>query len=100
MAVSLVRSRAMITKTLSRTEWEEVPDGAVLQEEGIVVETGAYEDLRRRFPTVPVVGTGRASTPICTPRGPSVTRRPGTPSRAAAGAGTTPRRWCRPRRTA
>ncbi len=30
MAVSLVRSRAMITKTLSRTEWEEVPDGAVL----------------------------------------------------------------------
>lgn len=59
MAVSLVRSRAMITKTLSRTEWEEVPDGAVLQEDGIVVETGAYEDLRRRFPTVPVVGTGR-----------------------------------------
>lgn len=59
MAVSLVRSRAMITKTLSRTEWEEVPDGAVLQEDGIVVETGAYDDLHRRHPTVPVVGTGR-----------------------------------------
>ena len=31
MAVTLVRSRAMITKTLSATAWEEIADGALIQ---------------------------------------------------------------------
>jgi cytosine/adenosine deaminase-related metal-dependent hydrolase len=59
MAVSLVRSRAMITKTLSATEWEEIPDGAVLQEDGIITAVGTYEDLHTRHPSVPVIGTGK-----------------------------------------
>ena len=59
MAVSLVRSRAMITKTLSATEWEEIPDGAVLQEDGIITAVGTYDDLHRKHPAVPVIGTGK-----------------------------------------
>lgn len=59
MAVSLVRSRAMITKTLSRTEWEEIPDGALLQEDGIITAIGGFAELQAQHPTVPVVGTGR-----------------------------------------
>ena len=39
MATTLIRSRAMITRTLSATEWEEIADGAILQEDGIVVAT-------------------------------------------------------------
>lgn len=59
MAVSLIRSRAMITRTISATEWEEVADGAVLQENGIITAVGTYDDLHRSHPTVPVIGTGR-----------------------------------------
>lgn len=59
MAVSLVRSRSMITRALSRSTWEEVADGAVLQEDGIITAVGTYDDLHRRHPTVPVIGTGR-----------------------------------------
>ena len=55
MTQSLVRSRAMITRTLSATEWEEIPDGAVLQEDGIITAVGTYDDLHRKHPTVPVV---------------------------------------------
>ena len=59
MTVSLVRSRAMIAKTLSRTEYEEIADGAVLQEDGIITAVGTYDDLHRKHPTVPVIGSGR-----------------------------------------
>ncbi|MDB5372283.1 MAG: 5-deoxyadenosine deaminase [Belnapia sp.] len=59
MTTSLVRSRAMITKTLSATEWEEVADGALIQEDGVITEVGTYDDLHRRHPTLPVIGTGR-----------------------------------------
>ena len=61
MTQSLVRSRAMITRTLSATEWEEIPDGAVLQEDGIITAVGTYDDLHRKHPTVPVIGTGKES---------------------------------------
>jgi cytosine/adenosine deaminase-related metal-dependent hydrolase len=56
---SLIRSRAMITHTIDRHSWNEVPDGAVLQEDGIIVAVGAYADLLRQNPDVPVIGTGR-----------------------------------------
>jgi cytosine/adenosine deaminase-related metal-dependent hydrolase len=58
MAVSLVRSRAMITRTTSATTWEEIADGALLQEDGVIVAVGTYDDLHRKHPTVPVIGTG------------------------------------------
>jgi 5-methylthioadenosine/S-adenosylhomocysteine deaminase len=58
MTLSIVRSRAMFTRAIDRTTWEEVTDGAILQEDGVILETGAYEDFARRFPTTPVHGSG------------------------------------------
>src|SRR5712672_57169 len=59
MATSLVRSRATITGTKDRFTWNEIKDGAVLQEDGVIVDVGTYDDLHRKHPTVPVVGTGK-----------------------------------------
>jgi cytosine/adenosine deaminase-related metal-dependent hydrolase len=59
MATSLIRSRAAITGTKDRFTWNEIKDGAVLQEDGVIVEVGAYDDLHAKHPTVPVIGTGK-----------------------------------------
>ena len=59
MPATLIRSRAMITRVTGRTTVEEVPDGAVLQEDGVIVATGSYDDLARRYPDAPVIGSGR-----------------------------------------
>ena len=37
MSASLIRSRALITHGLDRHRWNEVNDGAVLQEDGTIV---------------------------------------------------------------
>jgi 5-methylthioadenosine/S-adenosylhomocysteine deaminase len=58
MPATLIRSRAMITRTIDRHTWEEIPDGAVLQEDGIVTAVGTYADLKRKHPHVPVLGSG------------------------------------------
>ena len=58
MPVSLIRSRAMITRALDRHAWEEIADGAVLQEDGVIREIGTYAALKARHPHAPVVGTG------------------------------------------
>ena len=59
MATSLIRSRAMISRTIDRHHWDEVTDGAVLQEDGVIVTTGTYEALKKRYPDTPVLGTGK-----------------------------------------
>ena len=48
----------MVTKALDRHRWEEIADGAVLQQDGIITNIGTYADLRRQHPNVPVVGSG------------------------------------------
>jgi cytosine/adenosine deaminase-related metal-dependent hydrolase len=58
MAKTLIRSRAAITRTLDRQRWEEIADGAVLQEDGIITAVGTFKDLRKRHPKVPVIGSG------------------------------------------
>ena len=58
MSASLVRSRAMITHVLDRHRWNEVTDGAVLQEDGIIAEIDSWEELSRKHPDLPVIGTG------------------------------------------
>ena len=58
MSKSLIRSRSMITKTIDRTSWEQIEDGAVLQEDGVIAAVGAYRDLRGAHPDVPVIGSG------------------------------------------
>ena len=54
MATSLIRSRAAITGTKDRFSWNEVKDGAVLQEDGVITAIGTYEDLHAKHPTVKV----------------------------------------------
>jgi 5-methylthioadenosine/S-adenosylhomocysteine deaminase len=58
MSASVIRSRAMVTHTIDRYRWNEITDGAVLQEDGRIVEIGTYQDLSRKHPKVPVVGSG------------------------------------------
>lgn len=58
MASSIIRSRTTVTRTLDRTRWEEIPDGAILQEDGIIAAVGTYKDLAAKNPKVPVLGTG------------------------------------------
>jgi 5-methylthioadenosine/S-adenosylhomocysteine deaminase len=57
---SIVRSRAMITRTLSRTAWEEIADGAILQRDGVIAAVGTFAELSARHPHVLVVGDGDA----------------------------------------
>src|SRR5277367_1317913 len=59
MPASLIRSRTMITRALDRHRWEEIADGAVLQEDGTITAVGTFADLSRQHPTVPVVGSGK-----------------------------------------
>ena len=58
MPASLIRSRAMITRTIDRTSWEEIADGAILQEDGIVAAVGTFAELSAKHPGVPVLGSG------------------------------------------
>ena len=58
MPASLIRSRAMVTHVVDRHHWNEVPDGAILQEDGRIAEIGTFADLSRKHPNVPVVGNG------------------------------------------
>src|SRR5215468_9869192 len=59
MATSLIRSCATITGVRDRFTWNEIRDGAILQEDGVIVAVGTYDDLHARHPTVPVIGNGR-----------------------------------------
>ena len=58
MATTLIRSRQMITRTLDRHRWEEIDDGAVLADDGLIAAVGTYDDLSRRYPDAPVIGSG------------------------------------------
>ena len=43
MAASLIRSRAMVTHAMDRHRWNEIADGAVLQQDGaIAIGTGGH----------------------------------------------------------
>src|SRR6201987_1751903 len=58
MSAPLIPSRPMVTHAIDRHRWNEITDGAVLQEDGAIVEIGTYRDLSRRHPNVAVIGTG------------------------------------------
>lgn len=58
MPASLIRSRTMITHAVDRHTWNEIADGAVLQEDGVITAIGTFADLHRQHPTLPVIGTG------------------------------------------
>jgi len=48
----------MVTRVTGRHAVEQVEDGAVVQEDGVVVALGTYADLSRRYRDIPVIGTG------------------------------------------
>jgi cytosine/adenosine deaminase-related metal-dependent hydrolase len=58
MPASMIRSRIMITHVIDRHRWNELTDGAVVQEDGVITELGTFGDLKRKHPDLPVVGTG------------------------------------------
>lgn len=58
MTASIIRSRALITKSDGRHGWEQIDGGAILQEDGVIAEIASFDDLSRRHPTVEVIGTG------------------------------------------
>jgi hypothetical protein len=48
MSASVIPSRAMVTHAIDRHRWNEITDGAVLQEDGRIVEIGTYQELSRK----------------------------------------------------
>jgi 5-methylthioadenosine/S-adenosylhomocysteine deaminase len=58
MPASLIRSRVMITHAVDRHTCNEITDGALVQEDGIVTEIGTYTELSRKHPNLPVIGSG------------------------------------------
>jgi 5-methylthioadenosine/S-adenosylhomocysteine deaminase len=58
MSVSLIRGRSVITHAIDRNSWNEISDGAVLQEDGIIAAVGTFADLSAKHPNVPVIGSG------------------------------------------
>jgi 5-methylthioadenosine/S-adenosylhomocysteine deaminase len=58
MSTSLIRSRAIIARTIDRQSWDQIDDGAVLQEDGVIAAVGTYADLSKRYPNTTVIGSG------------------------------------------
>jgi 5-methylthioadenosine/S-adenosylhomocysteine deaminase len=58
MPASLIRSRAMITRAIDRHACDEIANGALVQEDGVITEIGTYAELSRKHPNLPVIGTG------------------------------------------
>jgi cytosine/adenosine deaminase-related metal-dependent hydrolase len=48
----------MLSRPLDRHRWQQIDDGAVLQQDGTITEVGAFADLHRRHPMVEVIGSG------------------------------------------
>ena len=57
MASSLVRGKYVVAKVASRTEVEVIPDGAVFQRDGVIVEVGRHADLAARHRPDEVLGS-------------------------------------------
>ena len=63
MSASLIRSRAMVTHAIDRHRWNEVTDGAVLQEDATIVEIGIYQELSRKHTLLHGSTAGRSNPP-------------------------------------
>jgi 5-methylthioadenosine/S-adenosylhomocysteine deaminase len=57
MASSLIRGKYVVAKVTSRTEAEVIPDGAVFQRDGVIVDVGEYADLAARHHPDEVLGS-------------------------------------------
>ena len=59
MTSSIVRARHVITGVTDRHSWDQIDDGAVLVENGLVRAVGPYSEISAAHPELPVHGTGR-----------------------------------------
>ena len=59
MAKSLIRARHVLTRVIDRHAVEQIDDGAVYQEDGVVRAVGAFADLKARHPEAPILGSNR-----------------------------------------
>ena len=59
MTASLIRGRHVITRALDRFRWEQIDDGAILQEGGVITAIGRFSDLAAQHPAIPVIGAGQ-----------------------------------------
>ena len=57
MAASLIRGKYVVAKVTSRVEAEVIPDGAVFQRDGVIVDVGPYGDLAARHRPDEVLGS-------------------------------------------
>ncbi len=57
MASSLIRGKYVVAKVKSRIEAEVIPDGAVFQRDGVIVDVGPYADLAARHRPDEVLGS-------------------------------------------
>ncbi len=59
MPATLIRSRSAILHATRSAGATVIDDGAVLQQDGVIAAIGTFEELHRRYPDAPVIGTGR-----------------------------------------
>ena len=57
MASSLIRGRYVVARIMSRTEADVIPDGAVYQENGVVVDVGRYAELAAQYRPDEILGS-------------------------------------------
>ena len=58
MSLSIIRGKHVITRALDRHRWEQIDDGAVVQEDGVIIAIGSFAALQRDHPDAPIIGTG------------------------------------------
>ncbi|KPQ32378.1 MAG: metal-dependent hydrolase [Phormidesmis priestleyi Ana] len=59
MTPTLIHSKYLITKVLSRTEAEVIENGALFQQDGRIVEIGDYEALAKKYQPDEILGSER-----------------------------------------
>jgi cytosine/adenosine deaminase-related metal-dependent hydrolase len=57
MATSLIRGKYVICRVLGRTSAEVIPDGAVVQRDGIIIDIGPYQAVAPRYQPDDVLGS-------------------------------------------
>ena len=57
MVTSLIRGKYVICKITGSTSAEVIPDGAIFQHDGQIIEVGSYHDLRSQHTGVEVIGS-------------------------------------------
>ncbi len=58
MPSSLIRGKYVLTRVIEKNATEVIDDGAVYQEDGIIVDVGAFHDLKTRYSPDQVIGAG------------------------------------------